>query len=223
MATVQGSTSRSLFVLLAVAVLATAWSAVHPADYATWFFELFIGAGGIAILCVFRRQLPFTGLVYLVAAAHYVILAIGAKYTYAEVPLFDALSEHMGWSRNYFDRVGHFAQGVTPALVVRELLLRQTPLPPGRWTTFLSICVALAFSAAYELLEWFWILAFYRDKGPEWLGMQGDPWDTQGDMFAALCGACVAMLCGTRLQDRQLNKSLDKSRPIDAESVERFH
>jgi putative membrane protein len=191
-------------VMLAVVVLATVWSAVRPADYATWFFELFLGAIGVAALAALHSRFRFSGLVYAVVAAHYVILAVGAKYTYAGEPLFSLLRDAGIFARNHFDRVGHFAQGFTPALVTREVLLRTSGIRRRRMAGFLSVTVALSFSALYELLEWGWVVAFYPDRGPEWLGMQGDPWDAQADMLMALCGAAAAVLLLSRAQDRSI-------------------
>lgn len=198
--------SKTDWLLLVIAVIATTWSAWNPVDYATWAFELVPGGIATAVLLwlAFTGSYRFTPIVYIVAAMQFVILACGAKYTYAEMPLFNWLRDHFHLSRNYFDRVGHFFQGASPALVVRELLIRRTNIRP-RWAGFLAVCVALAFSASYELLEWRWVVAFYPDQGPEWLGMQGDPWDAQGDMLMALCGALVVALLLARLQDRQIH------------------
>jgi putative membrane protein len=196
---------RMVWLLFATALAATAWSAWQPVDHATWGFELVPGGIATAVLLwlAFTGRYRFTPIVYIVAAMQFVILACGAKYTYAEMPLFNWLRDEFHLSRNYFDRVGHFFQGVSPALVVRELLIRRTNIRP-RWAGFLAVSVALAFSASYELLEWRWVVAFYPDQGPEWLGMQGDPWDAQGDMLMALCGALVATTILSRWQDRQL-------------------
>lgn len=190
--------------MLAVVALATAWSALGAHDYATWFFELAIGATGIAALAAFAPRFRFSPLIYLVAAVHFVILAIGAKYTYAEAPPGEWLRHAFGLDRNPFDRVGHFAQGFTPALVAREVLARVGEVRRGWLLNVLSVSVALAFSALYEILEWLWVMAFYPDKGPEWLGMQGDAWDAQWDMFMALLGAVAALALLGRLQNRSL-------------------
>ena len=192
-----------------LAVTATAWSAVRPANYATWFFELFMGAAGVGILVAMRNRWRFSPVVYWAVAVHFVILAIGAKYTYAEMPLFNWLRDELGWSRNHFDRVGHFLQGVTPALIAREVLLIRTQLASGKLVSLLAVSAALSFSALYELLEWIWVLIFYPSSGPEWLGMQGDPWDAQGDMFMALCGAATALLLFSRFQDRGIESWAD--------------
>ena len=197
---------RALHFLLAVAAAATVWSGINPVDRFTWFFELFLGAAGIIALYLIRNRFPFSDLVYIVAALHYVVLAVGAKYTYSEVPLFDWLQEALSLSRNHFDRVGHFMQGVTPALVMRETLFRRTGIGKGAWLGFCSVCVALAFSGMYEILEWLWVAAFYPDAGPEWLGMQGDPFDAQADMLMATLGGLLSVVVLARWHDSSMNR-----------------
>lgn len=195
---------RALKGLVIVTVLATVWSAINPADYAIWFFELLTGGVFVATLVALRNRFPFSPLVYVVAAAHFVVLAIGAKYTYAEVPLFDFLRDALDLSRNHFDRVGHFMQGVTPALVMREVLLRKTGIGRNLWLALCSVSVALAFSALYEIVEWLWVAAFYPESGPEWLGMQGDAFDAQADMLMAFFGGCLSAFGLARLHDRSM-------------------
>jgi putative membrane protein len=136
--------------LLAVVIATTVWSGIRPADYATWFFELFLGAIGVSLLVATSRRYGFSNLVYTIVALHYVVLAVGAKYTYAEVPLLNWLRDGFGLARNHFDRVGHFAQGLTPALVVREALIRWTGLGRSRWTPICALSAALAFSAVRD-------------------------------------------------------------------------
>ena len=193
--------------MLGVVGAATLWSAIDPADYATWFFELFIGAAGVVALVLLRRRYPFSALVLGVAAFHYVVLAVGAKYTYAEAPPGEWLRAALDLSRNHFDRFGHFMQGVTPALLMREVLLRSTGIGRGFWLGFCSVSVALAFSGFYEILEWFWVALFYPDEGPEWLGMQGDPFDAQADMLMATLGGLLSAVGLRRLHDRSIEKS----------------
>lgn len=200
--------NRGLQFLLAVALAATVWSGIHPADRFTWFFELFIGAAGILVLYLIRNRFRFSAFVYVVAALHYVVLAVGAKYTYAEVPLFDWLQQALDLSRNHFDRVGHFMQGVTPALVLREVLFRRTGIGKGFWLGFCSVCVALAFSGLYEIVEWLWVAAFYPDAGAEWLGMQGDPFDAQADMLMAMLGGLLSAVVLARWHDRSMGKGI---------------
>jgi len=197
---------RAIRALVAVAIAATVWSAIGAADCATWFFELFLGSVFVLTLVLVRKRFPFSLLVIWVAAIHYVVLAVGAKYTYAEVPLFNSLRDALDLSRNHFDRVGHFMQGVSPALVTRELLLRRTAIGRNVWLMICSVAVALAFSALYEILEWIWVALFYPDAGPEWLGMQGDPFDAQADMLMATLGGLLSAIGLARLHDRSIER-----------------
>ncbi len=192
--------------MLGVVILSTVWSAINPADYATWFFELFIGAGGVLALVLLRKRFPFSAFVLGVAALHYVVLSIGAKYTYAEAPPGEWLRNAFHLSRNHFDRVGHFMQGVTPALVMREILLRRTGIGRGFWLGLCALSVAMAFSALYEILEWLWVAAFYPNAGPEWLGMQGDPFDAQADMLMATLGGLLSAVVLRRWHDASIAK-----------------
>ena len=189
---------------LAVVAIAFAWSAIRPTDYAVWLFELSLGLVGVLFLVASRRRFRVSGLAYLLAAVHFVILACGAKYTYAEMPLFDWLRDTFGLARNHFDRVGHLAQGFIPAVFVREWLRRAGGQRPGLRLGFLCVSVCLAFSAFYEILEWGIVLRFYPDSGPEWLGMQGDPWDAQQDMLMALSGATLSMLTLSGIHERSM-------------------
>lgn len=189
---------------LSVVAATLVWSAIRPADYGVWFFELSLGLVGVAFLIATRARFPFSGLVYALAAVHFAILACGAKYTYAEMPLFNWLRDAFHLSRNHFDRVGHLAQGFIPAMFVREFLRRAGGLRPGALLAFLCVSVCLAFSAFYEILEWWIVLKFYPTSGPEWLGMQGDPWDAQEDMLMALIGSSAAILVLSALHERSM-------------------
>jgi putative membrane protein len=191
-------------VFLFVVAAAFVWSAIRPVDYGVWFFELSLGLVGVAFLIATRRRFRISGLVYTLAAIHFVILACGAKYTYAEMPLFNWLRDAFHLSRNHFDRVGHLAQGFIPAMFAREFLRRSGGLKPGLLLGFLCVSVCLAFSAFYEILEWWIVLKFYPTSGPEWLGMQGDPWDAQEDMLMALIGSSVSILTLSSLHERSM-------------------
>lgn len=193
-----------LWVLGAVMVAAVVWSAIDPPDYAVWAFELVPGGVATAILILTFKRFRFSSLAYLLVCGQFLVLATGAKYTYSEVPLFEWLGDQLHLRRNHFDRVGHFVQGFVPAILVRELLLRLSPLQRGRWLFVIIVCVCLAFSACYEIVEMSVVLLFYPDSGPEWLGMQGDPYDAQWDMAMALCGATLAQLLLARLHDRSI-------------------
>lgn len=145
----------------------------------------------------------FTTLVYVLIWIHAIILMLGGHWTYAEMPLFNWIRDHFGLARNYYDRVGHLAQGFVPAMVARELLLRTSPLVRGKWLTTIVICICLAISAVYELIEWATAMAV-GESADKFLATQGDVWDTQWDMFCALCGASAALLLLSRAHGRAL-------------------
>ncbi|HKP64783.1 MAG TPA: DUF2238 domain-containing protein [Polyangiales bacterium] len=180
-----------------------AWSAVHPRDPATWWMEVAPVLIAAPLLFATRKTFPLTPLVAVLIALHCSILIVGGHYTYAEVPAGFWVRDALGWSRNPYDRLGHFAQGFVPAMVAREILLRRSPLTRGKWLFFLVTCVCLAISACYEFIEWGAALAT-GEGATAFLGTQGDVWDTQWDMFMALIGALTAQLTLARLHDRQL-------------------
>jgi putative membrane protein len=189
--------------LLVLALAVLVLSGVGPRDRLTWWMEVAPVLLAAPLLVATHRRFPLTPLVYVLVAIHAAVLCLGGHYTYAEVPLGAWAQELLGLARNPYDRLGHLAQGFVPVLVVREVLLRTSPLRPGRWTFVLSTAVALAFSALYELAEW--AAALVLGQGADaFLGMQGDPWDTQWDMFMCLAGALLAQLLLGPLHDRQL-------------------
>lgn len=192
----------SLFPLLVVlAVLA--WSGIRPHDYFTWFLEVAPILIGLPIILATRKRFPLTPLAYALLAIHACILAVGGHYTYAEVPAGFWFRDLMGWSRNPYDRLGHLAQGFIPAIVAREILIRTSPLRPGKWLTFLVICFCMALSSFYELVEW-WTAASTGTAAEAFLGTQGDQWDTQWDMMLAMIGAILSLTLLSRLHDRLL-------------------
>ena len=180
-----------------------AWSGIHPHDYFTWLLEVMPVLIALPLLIATRQAFPLTPLVYMLIALHCAILMVGGHYTYAEVPLFNWLRDTFDLARNHYDRVGHFAQGLVPALVTREILLRRTPLQRGKMLFFLVVCVCLAISATYELIEWGVAEASGSDA-VAFLATQGDIWDTQKDMAMALLGSILEQLGLARLHDRQL-------------------
>jgi putative membrane protein len=188
---------------LAVMALALAASAIAPADLFTWVLETAPVLIGIALLAATRPRFPLTQLLYCLIAAHAVILCVGGHYTYAEVPIGFWAQEAFGLARNHYDRLGHFFQGFEPAILAREILLRRSPLRPGKWLFFIVTSICLAFSACYELIEW-WTAVATGDSAESFLGTQGDVWDPQWDMFLALCGALLAQVALGRVHDRQL-------------------
>jgi putative membrane protein len=169
------------------------WSVIEPHDYFTWFLEVFPAMIALVILVGTYRSFQFTHLVYWLILVHAVILMIGGHYSYAEVPLFTWFKNIFDLSSNNYDKVGHFAQGFVPAMVAREILIRKSPLKPGKWLFFIVMCICLAISAFYELIEW-WVEVGTGDAAESFLGTQGDIWDTQSDMFFALIGAASALV-----------------------------
>jgi putative membrane protein len=181
-------------------LVATGWA---PKDRLTWFLEAApVLVAFVAIGALFPRW-RFTPLVLALVFLHGIVLMVGAKYTYAEVPWGNWLRDEFGLARNYYDRLGHFAQGFVPAMIAREVLLRNAVLPRGPWLFFLVACVCLAVSATYEFVEW-WVALATGEAAEAFLGTQGDPWDTQWDMFLALLGAIAAQGTLSRPHDRQL-------------------
>lgn len=190
-------------VLLASVAAVLAWSAIAPADRATWWAEVAPVLIGVPIMLATFRHHPLTPLLYTLIAIHCVILIVGAQYTYAKVPLGFWMQEWFDFTRNHYDRIGHFAQGFVPAILAREVLLRATPLRRGGWLFYIVVSICLAFSAFYELIEW--TAAEAAGAGADaFLGTQGDEWDAQKDMLLALIGAIVALLGLARWHDRQL-------------------
>lgn len=179
------------------------WSAIRPHDYFTWMLEVVPGLLAVVLLAATYPRFRFTLLVYWLIAIHLVILFMGGHYTYALVPLGEWMRETFGFARNHYDRIGHFAQGFVPAMIARELLLRFTPLREGAWLRFLLLCICLAVSATYELFEWR-VAVLTGSRADDFLGTQGDPWDTQKDMATALIGAVTALILLSRWHDRQL-------------------
>lgn len=197
--------------LLVLALAALGASAIGPTDWLTWWLEVSPVIVGAAVL-VLTRRFPLSHLLYTFLFVHSVILVVGGHYTYAHVPAGFWLQELFDLSRNHYDRLSHFAQGFVPALLVREILKRRSPLGYSRWLPFLAVCVCLAFSAFYELIEWWTSLALGQSAG-EFLGSQGDVWDSQWDMFMALVGAVVSLVTLSKAHDKSMAApAIDPSR-----------
>ncbi len=192
-----------LWWLVFTAVLA--WSAWQPHDYPTWWLEVIPALVAAAVLFFTRRRFPLTPMLYLLILLHSIILMVGGHYTYAEVPLGQWWMDWLGFARNNYDKLGHLAQGFVPALVARELFIRLRIVRGHRWQGFLAVCVALAISAFYELIEW-WVALLSGQGAEAFLGTQGYVWDTQSDMFMALIGAGIAVWTLGRWQDRQISR-----------------
>lgn len=181
------------------------WSGIQPRDYPTWMLEVLPAVVGFAVLAATRNRFPLTPLAYLLILAHCVILMVGGHYTYAEVPLFDWIRDGFDLERNNYDKVGHFVQGFVPAIVAREILVRNSIVAGNGWMSFIIVCVCLAISAFYELIEW-WVAIFSDEAAEAFLGTQGYVWDTQSDMMYALVGAILALVSLSRLHDRQMKR-----------------
>lgn len=183
------------------------WSAILPKDSFTWFLEVIPVFIGLFILVLTYKRYPLTPLLYTLILIHMIILMVGGHYTYAEVPLFEWVKELFDQSRNNYDKVGHFAQGFIPAILAREILIRKEVVKHSKiWLNYIIVSIILAFSAFYELVEWWVALAVGQDA-EAFLGTQGYIWDTQSDMGYALFGAIVALLLLSRLHDKQLRSS----------------
>jgi putative membrane protein len=189
--------------LVALVLVVLVWSGIRPHDRFTWFMEVFPVLLGLPAVLLTHRRFPLTSLLWILLALHACILMLGGKYTYAEVPLGNWARDAFGMARNHYDRVGHFAQGFVPAILAREILWRRSPLRGSRWLPFVVVSICLAFSACYEFLEW-WTALATGEGATAFLGTQGDPWDTQWDMFLALVGATTAMVTLSGLHERQL-------------------
>jgi putative membrane protein len=191
--------------LLGIGAALLALSAIHPYEMGTWWMEVFPIFIAVPILVATYRRFPLTPLAYTLIFVHACILMVGGHYTYARVPLGFWMQNLFHFSRNHYDRIGHLAQGFIPAIIAREILLRRTPLRPGGWLFFIVCSICLAVSACYELVEW-WAAVLGGSAATDFLGTQGDVWDTQWDMLMALIGSILGQVTLSRLHDRQLSR-----------------
>lgn len=191
--------------LLLLTLLVLLWSGINPTDRLTWIMEVMPVLIALPILIVTAQRFPLTPLLYSLIFFHAVLLMIGGHYTYSEVPAGFWVQDLLNLERNHYDRLGHIAQGFVPAILAREILLRVTPLQPGKMLFYLVVSVCLAFSAFYEMIEW-WAALLYGGSAEAFLATQGDVWDTQWDMFLALLGAIAAQLLLAGLHNRQLKQ-----------------
>ncbi len=190
-------------ILALIVLLALALSGIAPYDRATWLLEVAPVLIAFPLLLWTYQRFALTRLLYVIIALHALVLILGGAYTYARVPPGFWVQDLFELSRNPYDKLGHFIQGVTPALLAREILSRRGFVVPGKMLGFMAICVALAFSAFYELIEW-WVALLAGQGAEDFLGTQGDPWDTQSDMLMALLGALLSVIALAGLQDRQI-------------------
>ena len=195
--------SREPLLLLVLTIGTLVISGLGPFDRTTWVLEVFPILIGLPLLITSYWRFPLTALLYRLLFLHALILMLGGHYTYAQVPIGFWVQEVFDFSRNHYDRFGHLAQGFIPAILTREILLRRSTLSCGKWLFFITTCVCLAFSAVYELIEW-WAALIGEESAEAFLGTQGDVWDTQWDMFLALLGALSSQVLLSRLHDRQL-------------------
>ena len=194
------------WVWLGVFGVVLVWSGIDPKDRFTWFLEVFPALIGFVLIVATYRKFPLTPLLYTLILIHMIILMAGGHYTYAEVPLFDWIKEVLHQSRNNFDKVGHFFQGFEPAILAREILIRKQVVKQGTlWLKYIVLSIVLAFSAFYELIEW-WVAVATGEGAEAFLGTQGYVWDTQSDMAWCLFGGISALVLLSRWHDRQIAK-----------------
>jgi len=194
---------RQLLAMGLAVLAALIVSGIKPYDRVTWILEVAPVLIALPVLFLTRVRFPLTPLLYAVICVHCLVLILGGAYTYARVPPGFWLQDLFDLSRNPYDKIGHFMQGVTPALLAREIFMRGGYLSGAKMAAFLAVCVALAVSAVYEMIEW-WAALALGQGADEFLGTQGDNWDTQSDMFLAMLGAVAALALFSRLQDRQM-------------------
>lgn len=181
------------------------WSGINPFDKFTWILEVLPAIIGGFVLIIIYSKFKFTNLVYILIWVHALILIVGGHYTYAQMPLFNVIRDVFNLNRNYYDRLGHFSQGFIPAIIAREILIRNNIVTKKKWLEFIIVCICLAISASYELIE-FAVAKFTGTAAEAFLGTQGDIWDTQWDMLFALIGSIVAILTLSKYHNKQLSK-----------------
>ncbi len=197
------SAPRALLASTAILAVGLVVSGIRPYDRTTWLLEVFPVLIALPLMWGTWGRFPLTTLLYGLVTLHGLVLMLGGAYTYARVPMGFQVAEMFGWTRNPYDRIGHFFQGFVPALVAREILIRGGYVRGRGMLAFVVVCIVLAISAAYELVEWAAALALGQGAD-EFLGTQGDPWDTQSDMFMALVGSIVSLSLLSRWHDRQI-------------------
>lgn len=200
---IKNFSSLFLKIILGLTVVVFVWSGIKPHDYFTWFLEVVPALIAFAILYFTRHKFRFSNFIYILICFHAIILMVGGHTTYAEMPLFNWLRDTFDLERNYYDRLGHFAQGFVPALVANEIILRKKIIIQRGWRIFFIIFTILGLSAFYEFFEW-WMALATGDSATAFLGTQGDVWDTQWDMFMCFSGSIIAMAGFSKFQEKQL-------------------
>lgn len=196
---------KNIYIMLAVFLGTLIWSIINPKEGFTCFLEIIPAMIGVLLLAITFNKFRFTNFTYLLILIHCIILFVGGHYTYAEVPLFDYIREIFHQSRNNYDKVGHFAQGLIPAMIIRELFIRKKVIGNQSFFNFIIVSICLAISAAYEWIEWGVSIAT-GDGGDAFLGTQGYVWDTQSDMLFATIGAITGLLLFSKIQDKQIKE-----------------
>lgn len=198
--------NKKFHALLLIALIGLLiWSVINPKDLFTWFLEVLPALIGVSVLIYVYPKYKFSNFVYLLIFVHATILIIGGHYTYAEMPVFNWIRDTFDLSRNYYDRLGHFAQGFIPAIIAREILIRNEVINKKKYLSFIVICICLAISASYELIE-FGVAKLTGDSAEAFLGTQGDIWDTQWDMLMALIGSITSLSLLSTYHDKKLNQ-----------------
>jgi putative membrane protein len=196
------------YLWLGIFFVVLTWSAVNPKDQFTWFLEVAPALIGFVLIVFTYKKFPLTPLLYTLILIHMIILMVGGHYTYAEVPLFDTIKEMFNQTRNNYDKVGHLAQGFIPVILARELLIRKEVVKASKlWLNYILLSIILAFSAFYELIEW-WVALASGEDAEAFLGTQGYVWDTQSDMGYALLGGILALILLSRIHDKQLKETI---------------
>lgn len=201
----MGKENRSLIIYSLIWLAFLVWSFIEPYDRLTWFCEAAPVIITWPLLFLTKKRFPLTPLLYGLIFFHGLILLVGSKYTYARVPMGFWVQEMLGWERNPYDRLGHFVQGFVPVLIAHEIFLRVAKFPPGKWLFFVCICTAAFVSVVYEFIEW-WAALILGQGAEEFLGTQGDEWDTQWDMFLAVVGAIISLSFLGNLQKKQIKR-----------------
>ncbi len=196
---------RYIYIMLNVFVGTLLWAIINPKESFTCFLEIIPAIIGVLILIFTFRKFRFTNFTYFLILIHCIILFIGGHYTYAEVPFFDFIKETFHQSRNNYDKVGHFAQGLIPAMIIRELFIRKMVIANKSFFNFIIVSICLAISAAYEWIEWL-VSVLSGDSGDAFLGTQGYIWDTQSDMLFATIGAITGLILFSKIQNKQIDK-----------------
>lgn len=192
--------------LLSLVTSVFIWSVIKPEGYLIWTMEVLPSVVVLVILIASYNKFRFTTLSYFIIAVLSITMFIGAHYTYSKVPLFNWIQDYFDLKRNHYDRFGHFLKGLL-TIVIREILIRKTPLTKGPWLFAVTLSFALAIGALYEIIEW---LASIISKGgkasKDFLGTQGDFWDAQWDMSLTLAGSIIVLLTLSKLHNKLLRR-----------------